>query len=385
MWDYENKHYFDYAATTPPPHLGQYRLRDSVAVDWENPSAQYATAEKASKTLAEQRGRIAQFMGICAGELYFTSGGTESNNWAIFRGAELGKRYGKHLICSSLDHSSVVECFKVLQGQGYEVSFLQPDKTGQITLDSVLEALREDTVFLSLMRVNNETGIVTDVSKIALAVKEKNPHVLVHSDCVQALHKVELDLKGIDLASFSAHKVYGPKGLGGLFIRQGVKLKPLLYGGGQEQGLRSGTEATQQIRAWALALDYLKDGLDLPTAQERLRDNAHSLQTQLARVEGLTFPISQDVPRVPHILPISLVGYPSEVVQRFLSERNICVSSGSACHRGGKSHVYEKLNLNKKEKTGILRLSLSFMTTDQDISALCQGLVQARDSLCPML
>ncbi len=368
-------HYFDYAATTPLAPEGREAMRYHLEESWCNPSAQYPLGRASGSELADYRRVIAHTLACKPQELYFTSGGTESNNWAIFQGVALCRHKGNHLITSSIEHSSVLECFKKLESQEKKVTYLVPDKKGEITLENVLSSINEDSTFLSLMAVNNETGIITPVNKIAQEVKARFPHILIHCDGVQGFLKTNLTTEGLDFLSFSGHKLFAPVGVGGLYVRNSVKIKPFLYGGGQESGLRSGTEPLPQIAAMAAVISGW---------EERLRKSLQvkeALTQALKNVEGVHL-CFQDVPLSPHILPISLVGYPSEVVIRFLGERGICLSAGSACHKGGKSHVYEKMPLSSSEKFGMLRVSISHLTTEEDISALVDGLNLARDNLC---
>ncbi|MFI3253028.1 MAG: cysteine desulfurase family protein [Eubacteriales bacterium] len=368
-------HYFDYAATTPLAPVAREALLSQLDIHWHNPSAQYPMGLANRKALEQYRETIARAVGCKAEEFHFTSGGTESNNWAIFQGASLGRQQGNHLITSSLEHHSVLESFNVLESQGKKVTYLSPDDKGEITLENVLSAIQEDTAFISLMAVNNETGIQTAVNQIARGVKARFPRILIHSDGVQGFLKSPLSTDGLDFLSVSGHKLFAPVGVGGLYVRSTAKIKPLLYGGGQEGGLRSGTEPLPQIAAFASVIDGWEERLG------KTMETKGKVIHALSAVEGVKLCFS-DAPTASHIIPISLVGYASEVVLRFLGEHKIYLSAGSACHRGGKSHVYEKMPLSSSERFGILRISISHLTTEENISALVNGLNLARDNLC---
>ncbi len=281
----------------------------------------------------------------------------------------------------------MLACFRQLEQQGYAVSYLPPNPQGFVTPQQVVEAVREDTVLLSLQLVNNETGVIFPVAEIAQAVKEKNPQVLVHCDGVQGFFKLPIALSGqnatlpqVDMLSVSGHKVHAPKGIGGLFLREGVKLPPLLLGGGQEGGKRSGTEPTHQMAGFAQAVAEGREHFAqrLVAVAERKREILQALG-EIPQVQPL---FQGDTPSVPHILPFSLVGYPSQVVLRCLDEQGICLSAGSACHRGGDSHVFASIP-EKKVRQGALRLSLSHLTTDQEVEGLLAGLRHAVTTLLP--
>ena len=308
----------------------------------------------------------------------FTSCGSESDNWAILNGAELMHRRGKHVISSMVEHDAVLKSLDELERRGYEVTRLRPDKTGAIPVQSVLEALRPDTVLVSLMLVNNETGAVTDIAAIARAIKKAAPQVLLHTDGVQAFMKLPFTAKslGADMISISGHKIHAPKGIGALYIRNGLKLKPFILGGSQESGRRAGTEAMSQIAAFGAACAVAKAGF---------KENTESMAAlrRLAIEE-----LQREIPELvvigggaPHILSISLPGWRSEVLMNFLEEREIYVSKSSACKKGGRSHVLEAMGLEPKIIDGAIRIGLSRFTTEEDIYALAEGLRAARERL----
>ena len=374
-------HYLDSAATTPVRPEAVQAALDAMQSQWGNPSSQYALGQSARDLLDSGRRDAAQGLGCAPEEFYFTSGGTEGDNWAIAAAAELGRRKGKHIITTAIEHDGVLQPCKALEQRGYSVTFLKPDRGGRITAEQVREALRPDTVLVSMMLVNNELGTVLPVAETAQVLRAANSTALLHCDAVQGFLKVPFTPRGlgVDLLTVSGHKIHAPKGIGGLYIRSGLRLPPFIRGGGQEYGLRSGTEPTAQIAAFAAAVRAGRASLE-----EDLRHAAQLKQYALERLEALDI-----LPVVPgesaHILPIALPGYKSEVVVRFLSDREIYVSAGSACHKGKPSHVYAALNLPKPLRDGVLRVSFSYDTKKEDVDALADALAAAKQALFPSM
>ena len=362
--------YLDYAATTPVcPQAAQAAL-EVMTQGFGNPSSQYASGQAAAQRLAAGRAAVAQALGCRPEELVFLSCGTEGDNWALRGAAALGRRRGKHLIVSAIEHSAVLETAKAMEREGYSVTYLRPDRSGHIRVDDLRSALREDTVLVSIMLVNNELGTRQPVEEAVQAVRAYSPHILFHTDAVQAFLKVPFTPAelGVDLLTVSGHKIYAPKGIGAQYIRRGLKLPPLLTGGGQEGGLRPGTEPTAQIAALAAACQAWDPAWPDQIAQRK----AYALQA-LAAVPGLEVISPGDAP---HICAVALPGYPSEMVVRELSGQGIYLSSGSACHRGRPSHVFAALGLPKRTLLGALRLSFSPQTTREEIDTLVEALVR---------
>ena len=368
-------HYLDNAATTPVRQEAVQAAVQAMTEGWGNPSSRYALGTQTAEQVKEWRAQVARTLGCQPNELYFTSCGTEGDNWAIQTAVELGRRKGQHIITSALEHSAVLEPIKALERQGYEVTYLKPDKSGAISMEELKNALRPDTVLVSLMLVNNELGTVTPIKEAADIIKRSGAPALLHCDAVQGYLKVPFTVKelGTDFVAVSGHKIHAPKGVGALYVRNGVKLSPMIRGGGQENGQRSGTEATAQLAAFAAAaqMGFARMGEDTAHMAEL---KAYAAQTLQERVKGLVL-VGEGT--APHILPISMPGYKSEVILRFLSDKGIYVSSGSACHKGKPSHVYAALGLNKKVLDGVLRVSFSYDTTRADIDALAEGLAEA--------
>ena len=372
------EHYLDNSATTKVcPEAAEAAMLAMTEV-YGNPSSTHTKGREAKQLLDKSRKQVADALGCTVQELVFTSCGSESDNWAILNGAELMRRKGMHIISSQVEHDAVRKSLDELERRGFEVTRLKPDETGAIPVQAVMEALRPDTVLVTLMLVNNETGAVTDIGAIAKAMKKAGSQALLHTDAVQAFMKLPFTVKslGADLVSVSGHKVHAPKGIGALYIKNGVKLKPYLLGGGQENGRRAGTEAMPQIAAFGAACQ---------AAREHLQENYERMAAlrQLA-IDALR----RDIPELvvigggaPHILSISLPGWRSEVLMNYMEAQEIYVSKSSACKKGGRSHVLEAIGLAPKVIDGAIRIGLSRFTTQEDILALCAALKEARSKL----
>ena len=372
-------HYLDNAATTQTRPEAAQAAVTAMTEEWGNPSSRYAFGQEASGRLKEHRAQVAAGLGCRPEEVYFLSCGTEGDNWAIAAAVEKNRRKGKHIITTAIEHAAVLEPIRELERQGYEVTWLQPDQQGIITAEQVEAALRPDTILVAMMLVNNELGTVLPVAETARAIRAARCPALLHCDAVQGFLKVPFTPEGlgVDTLAVSGHKVHAPKGIGALYIRRGLRLPPLIRGGGQEEGLRSGTEPTAQTAAFAAAVEAGRASLERDLAHMReLKD--YAARTLREQVPGLEL---IGAGTAPHILPVTLPGYKSEVVLRFLSDRGIYVSSGSACHKGKPSHVYAALKLPKPQLDGIQRISFSYDTAREDVDALVQGLKEAQAQL----
>ena len=375
--------YLDNAATTPVPAAVADAMYEVLTRHFGNPSSQYPAGQEMKKAVESWRAIIAGALHCPPERLYFTSCGTESDNWAIQAAVWQGRHTGKHIITTAVEHSAVLEPCRWLAQQGYEVTYLKPDRTGHVTAEQVASALREDTVLVSMMLVNNETGCIFPVAETARLLRERKSRALLHCDAVQGFLKVPCDPEawGVDMMSLSAHKLGGPKGVGALYISDRFRnVRPLLPGGGQERGLRSGTEATAQIAGFAKAVE-----LRLAGYEEKLAHMAQLKQyalEQLLTIDGVVRIGNGDAP---HILSVSLVGYPSANVVTELGAQGICISAGSACHRGKLSHVYAAMKLDKKTAAGVLRVSFAPETTEADVDALVSALRRHRETRFPML
>ncbi len=375
--------YLDHAATTPVPRAVADAMYQVLSEQFGNPSAQYPMGLAMKKRVEAWRGVVAKALGCQPGQLYFTSCGTEGDNWAIRAACWQGRRLGRHIVTTAVEHSAVLECCKLLEGQGYEVTRLAPDRRGNLTAEQVLEAVRPDTALVSVMLVNNELGNVYPVGEIARGLAARNPETLLHTDAVQGFLKVPCGVKdlGADLVTVSGHKIGGPKGVGALYIGPRVKNpRPLLAGGGQESGLRSGTEATAQLAGFAKAVELRMEGL--PESLERMAALKVFALERFRAIPDLEV-ISDG--QAPHILSLSLPGWPSQNTVNDLGAQGICVSAGSACHRGKPSHVVAALCLPKRTAAGVIRVSLGPETTEEELETCAEALRRHHDQRMPML
>ena len=364
--------YLDNSATTKPCPEAVDAMVNALTTGWANPSALYGFGIEGAKALRTARAQTAAAMGAQPDRVFFTSGGTEADNWAVFSTA---KRFGKknrHIITTAIEHHAIEHPMKELEAQGYEVTYLAPDALGRITLDALKQALRPDTFLVSIMMVNNETGAVMPIAQMAKLVHRVCPDAVFHTDAVQGFLKVPFQAKtlGADLISVSSHKIHGPKGAGALYISPRLRsLPPYLYGGGQESGLRSGTEAMPAIMGFAAACAAGAKTLSQDIAHEAaLRD--HLIQ-RVSAMEGVQINGAHDAP---HILSLSVPGVPTQNTLNLLQEDGICVSAGSACAKGHRSHVLTAMNVRPEVIDGAFRVSLCRYNTQQEIDLLADAL-----------
>ena len=369
--------YLDNAATTPVcPEAAQAAL-EAMTTGFGNPSSTHAPGREARQKLTAAREAVAKSLGAQPSEVFFTSGGTEGDNWAIRGGCRLMRHKGRHIISSLTEHDAVRKSLDYMESQGWEVTRLAPGPDGAVSAEAVAAALRPDTALVSLMLVNNETGAVTDIPSVAKAIKAANCPALLHTDAIQAYMKIPFTVKslGADIVTLSGHKIGAPKGVGAQYVRAGLRLPPLVLGGGQEDGKRSGTENMPGICAFAAAAEAA-------LADKNATDRMAALRRGIVDALSPALPDMQVIGGgAPHILCLSLPGYRSEVLLNFLDARGICVSKGSACKRGARSHVLEAMNLPARVIDGAIRVSLSRFTTKEEADVFCQGLLQARKNL----
>ena len=376
-------HYLDNAATTLVPEEVVQAMEEALRRHSGNPSSQYPFGQDGKDIVEGGRMVIAKALGCDKERLFFTSCGTESDVWAIRSAVWHGRHKGNHIITTAVEHSAVLETCKWLETEGCRVTYLQPDKTGMVSAQQVREALQEDTVLVSMMLVNNETGCVFPVAEEARLLREVGSAALLHCDAVQGFLKVPCDPVGwgVDLMSLSGHKLGGPKGIGALYISPKLRnFRPLLPGGGQEQGLRSGTEATAQIAGFAKAVELRLENYD-----EKIRHMAEMKALCLEKLLTLPDVVAVGGGTAPHILAVSLPGYPSGNIVTDLGSQGICISAGSACHKGKSSHVVSALGLPKRTAAGVIRISFSPETTVEDIEALYEALRKHQANRCSML
>ncbi|MCQ2448524.1 MAG: cysteine desulfurase [Oscillibacter sp.] len=375
--------YLDHAATTPVPREVADAMYSVLTEQYGNPSSQYALGADMKKQVESWRKTIAAALGCDTKQLFFTSCGTEGDNWAIQAACWQNRHVGKHIVTTAVEHNAVLETCKWLEKQGYEVTYLAPDGNGDLSAQQVLDAVRPDTAVVSVMLVNNELGNVYPIAEIAKGLARKNPKTLLHTDAVQGFLKVPCSPKalGADFVTISAHKIGGPKGVGALYIGPRVRNpRPLLAGGGQESGLRSGTEATAQIAGFAKAVELRMNGLQEKLSQ--MADIKAYAKEQLSTIPDLQIIGSGTAP---HVLSVALVGWPSANIVTDLSSQGICISAGSACHQGKLSHVVDAIRLPKKTGQSVIRLSVGPETTKTDIDACVEALRKHHDTRMPML
>ena len=370
--------YLDNAATTrvcPEAADMAYRV---MTEQYGNPSSTHARGREAKKLLDAARRELALCLGCQPKELAFTSCGSEADNWALLSGAWAASARGGHVISSMAEHDAVRKSLDELERRGYEVTRLPPDPSGAVPVQAVLDALRPDTVLVSLMLVNNETGAVNDIPGLARALKKAAPKVLLHCDAVQGFLKVPCTVKslGADMVTISGQKIHAPKGIGALYIRSGLHLRPLILGGSQEDGRRAGTEAMPAICAFGEAA-RLGRALMAESTERMAGLRQRAASRLLAENPGLVV-IGGGAP---HILCVSLPGYRSEVLMSVLESRGISVSKSSACKKGGRSHVLDAMGLPAPVIDGALRLGLSRYTTAEELDAFCLCLREARETL----
>ena len=364
--------YFDNSATTKPCREAVEAVTQALTSGWGNPSALYTFGIEAAGQLRACRVKVASALGAEPDRVFFTSGGTEADNWAIFGTIKrMGKR-GRHIVTTAVEHHAILNCMKQLEAQGFQVTYLQPDKEGNISLESLRQALRRDTILVSIMMVNNETGAVMPISQMAKLTHKLCPEAYFHTDAVQGFLKIPFQAKtlGADLISISSHKIHGPKGAGALYISSRLKsFPPIMLGGGQENGYRSGTEATPAIAGFAAAAAAVGSTFPVDTQQEKAL--LHTLIGKLSALDGVVINGSH---QAPHILSISIPGVPTQNTINILQESGICVSAGSACAKGHRSHVLSAMHLPPEVIDSSIRVSLSRETTREEIDGLIRGI-----------
>ncbi len=357
--------YFDNAATTAVyPEVKELMVK-LLTEDYGNPSSLHMKGVDAEKYIKEATSRIAKELKCQEKELVFTSGGTEANNLAIIGGAMAHRRAGKHIITTNIEHASVTATMEFLAKEGYEITYIGVDNKGIINLDEMKSALREDTILVSTMYVNNEIGSIQPIEEISKIVKAYNSSILLHVDGVQAFGKLRFSPKrlGVDLMSFSGHKIHGPKGSGVLYIKEKTLIRPIIYGGGQQKAMRSGTENVPAIAGMGLATELMYK--DHEKKMEYIMDLKNALAEKVTKIEN----VFVNPGEAPHILSVSFMGVRSEPMLHALEERGIYVSSGSACssNKPHVSNVLKALELDTARLESTLRFSFCETNTMEQI------------------
>ena len=369
-----NEVYLDNSSTTRVCETAAAKVMELMTENYGNPSSLHALGFRAEQAMTQARRSVAAALGAKEEEVFFTSGGTESNNLAIFGAAYARKRMGMHIVTTQIEHPSVANAVRQLEKEGWEVTWLQPDREGHIAPEAVLEAVRPDTTLVSMMAVNNEVGTILPIEAAARAIALKKAPALLHVDAVQAFGKLDTkpERKKIDLMSISAHKIHGPKGVGALYVRKGIRIQPHSFGGGQERGIRPGTEALPAIGGFGAAVEALPAvGESLKHAQEL----AAACREKLRALPGVALNSPEDA--LPYIVNFSAGAVRAETMLHFLAARGVYVSSGSACSKGKQSPVLEA----KERIQSALRVSFSRFNTLEDVDALIEGVREGMASL----
>ena len=371
------EHYLDNSATTAVSPSAAQRAFKVMTEIYGNPSSLHTKGIEAEKELEQARLSVAERLGAQHEEIFFTSGGTEANNLAVFGAAEAKKRSGKRIVVSSAEHSSVLEAARHLEQNGWDVVYITPCADGTISPGDVAEQIDKSTTLVSVMYVNNETGAVNPVDEIFELARLKNPDIICHTDAVQAFGKLEIKAKklGADLISVSGHKVFAPKGVGALYIKRGVRLVPRQFGGEQEKKVRPGTEPLPLIAAFGEACAEF----DIKENYRLVSELKNYAVQRLSEIDGVLFNSPENA--LPYVLNITAGRVRSETMLHFLEEREVYVSSGSACAKGKPSHVLSAMGIDKKRADSALRISFSKHNTKEDIDALCEGIREGLEVL----
>ena len=369
--------YFDNSATTACTPEVVRAVVNAMSEEYGNPSSQHMKGVKAERIMKDAVKTIAGTLHASEGEIFFTSGGTESDNWALIGTALANRRSGNHLITTAIEHEAIHEPMRFLEEQGFSVTYLPVGRDGKISLQELQGALRNDTILVSVMAVNNEIGSVQPVSEAASLVKKYRQDIVFHTDAVQAYGKIPLDVRslGVDLLSVSGHKIHGPKGTGFLYVRNGTKIRPLILGGGQQRGMRSGTDNVPGAAGLACAAAEASRHLEEHRAHMFILKE--HLAAGLKEMENVVLHSGEGAEGAPHIVNASFVGVRSEVLLHALEDRGIYVSAGSACASNRKqtaSSVLKALGLPKEQLESALRFSFAFCNTTQEIDEVLEAL-----------
>lgn len=368
--------YFDNSATTKVSRAAADKAYSMMTENFGNPSSLHSLGIKAEEELESARTAIAKSLGANEREIYFTSGGTEANNLSLFGAAESRKRMGRKIVVSAVEHSSVIEACKRLEDTGYEVEYVLPDKNGKVSESSLENAVDENTILVSLMAVNNETGAVQPYSAVKRIIKKKNAPALFHCDCVQAYGKIPIKAEkiGADLLTVTAHKLHGPKGIGALYIKRGIRITPQLYGGEQENRIRPGTQSAPLAAAFGQAVREIDYG-----AVQNAAAVSGYIKSFVSNMDRVYINSPDDA--LPYILNFSVVGIKSETMLHFLASKGVYVSSGSACAKGKQSHVLSAMGFEKERTDCAIRASFSKYSTLEEAECFCSALKEGAETL----
>ena len=375
--------YLDNSATTKAFDEVIEAVKSEMSEYYGNPSSMHIKGFEAEKKIKETTKIIASTLKCDESEIIYTSGGTEADNMALIGIARAYKRSGKHIITSSIEHAAVLQSAEFLKEEGYEITYLPTDSKGVINLEELENSIREDTILVSVMGVNNEIGTIEPIEKISEIIKKKNPNTLFHVDAVQAYGKIKLIPKkmGIDLLSVSGHKIHGPKGIGFLYVSYKVKIKPIIFGGGQQKNMRSGTENVCGIMGLGAAVKRIFDNFDEDTA--RMRELREYMIKGLMECKGVTINGADAEDSAPHIVSASVKGVRAEVLLHSLEEKGIYISSGSACasNKPAVSATLKAIGVDKDLLDSTVRFSFSVLTTKDEIDYALENFKETIEKL----
>lgn len=376
--------YLDNSATTRCLESVRDIVVKTMMEDYGNPSSRHTKGVEAERYLRQSREAIASTMKVSEKEIFFTSGGTESNNWALIGGAMANRRAGNHIITTAIEHAAVLQPMLFLKEQGFDVTFLPVDERGHISLEQLKAALRDTTILVSVMYVNNEMGAVQPLEEIGRIIKEYNPAILFHVDAIQAYGKYRIYPKKlhIDMLSVSGHKIHGPKGVGLLYVKEKTKLHPLILGGGQQRGMRSGTDNVPGIAGLGVAAREAYQ--DFEEKVSHLYELKRHFMEGIGQIPETKINSQEGEESAPHIVSVSFRGVRSEVLLHALEERGIYVSSGSACSSNKKlpvSTVLKEIHLEQDLLETTVRFSFCEQTTVEELDYCLENLKE----LLPML
>lgn len=372
-------HYLDNSATTAvDPQVAQL-IYDTMVNCYGNPSSLHSLGLAAEQVMKQAAGQISTCINCRPGEIYFTSGGTEANNLAVFGAAYAKRRTAERIVTTAIEHSSVLEACRQLEKEGFEVVYVRPQPDGHVRTQDLVDAVDDRTALVTAMLVNNETGAVLDIAGMAKQVRRKNPDTLIHCDAVQAFGKLPVSVKalGVDLLTASGHKIHAPKGIGFLYKSNKARILPRTFGGEQQKRLRPGTECVPLIAGFGLAAQLACGALK--ENGEKVRQLSLQLRTRVQEIPGVVVNSPEDAS--PYVLNLSAMGFRSEILLHFLEQNEVYVSSGSACAQGAKSHVLEAMGLERNRVDSAIRVSLSKYTTQEDLSAFADSLLAAGQKL----
>ncbi len=375
--------YLDNSATTRCFDEVIEVVESEMKTYYGNPSSMHKKGFEAEKKIKEATKIIASTLKCEESEIVYTSGGTEADNMALIGIARAYKRQGKHIITSSIEHAAILQTAEYLKEEGYEITYLSTDEKGIVDLKQLEDSIREDTILVSVMGVNNEIGTVQPLEKISEIIKKKNPSTLFHVDAVQAYGKIKILPRkmGIDLMSVSGHKIHGPKGVGFLYVSYKVKIKPIIFGGGQQKALRSGTENVCGIMGLGKAIEKIFATFEEDT--KKMRELREYLKEGLLKIDGIRINGAEGDEAAPHIVSASVSGVRAEVLLHSLEDKDIFVSSGSACasNKPAVSETLKAINLPKELLDSTIRFSLSVMTTKEEIDYTLDNISEIIDKL----